>query len=226
MDRARAIAGEDSKVPARRIAFVPGKSVRGILPVELLHHPVACHLGDHAGRSDAQADAVALDDGGVRHRERVHRQTVDQRVVWPQVQRQERPAHGLVRRAEDVQAVHLAGVQRGAGPDDVQRGRQFPVNLLTPYRCQPFGIVQVPVLEPIRQDDGCRDDGTCQRTPTRLVDAGDDPRRAGFAQPGLVFQRRPRRPGRGRGARHRETGDVTWPRGPPSPACPCDHAGS
>ena len=77
MDRARAIAGEDSKVLARRIAFVPGKSVGGELRVERLHHPVAGHLGDHARRRDAQADAVAIDDGRVRDREWMHGQAID-----------------------------------------------------------------------------------------------------------------------------------------------------
>lgn len=204
MDWARAITGEDSKVLAGWIALVPRKPVPGKLRVVFFHHPVPGDLGDHAGRGDAQADCIALDNRRVRDRKRMHRQPVDQRVVRRPREGEDSPAHRLMCGAEDVESVHLAGGQRSACPDDIRRARQFAVDRFPPSRGQFLRVVQVPVLKAFGQDDRCRHDGSRQRTASGFINARDEPCHPRFAQPVLIFQMRSRRPGRGSGSRHRD----------------------
>jgi len=52
------------------VTFVLAETILRELRAKVTHHPVARYLGDHAGSSDAQTDAVAVDDGRLRNRER------------------------------------------------------------------------------------------------------------------------------------------------------------
>ena len=52
------------------VAFVLVEAILRELGAKVTHHPVARYLGDHAGGSDAQADAVAVNDGRLRKRKR------------------------------------------------------------------------------------------------------------------------------------------------------------
>jgi hypothetical protein len=63
------------------IAFVLVEAILRELGAKVTHHPVARYLGDHAGGSDAQTDAVTIDDGGLRKWKRNDRQPVNQDVV-------------------------------------------------------------------------------------------------------------------------------------------------
>ena len=45
------------------------------------HQGVARHFCDHARRRDAQAQAIAIDDRGLREWERENRQTIDQHML-------------------------------------------------------------------------------------------------------------------------------------------------
>jgi hypothetical protein len=63
------------------ITFVLMEAILRELRAKVTHHPVACHLGDHAGRSDAQANAIAVDNRRLRKRKRDHRQSVNQDVI-------------------------------------------------------------------------------------------------------------------------------------------------
>ena len=52
------------------VTFVLAETILRELGAKVTHHPVARYLGDHAGSSDAQTDAVAVDDGRLWNRER------------------------------------------------------------------------------------------------------------------------------------------------------------
>ena len=70
MDRARAEFMESQQVQLGSVTFVLAEAILRELSAKVTHHPVARYLGDHAGSSDAQTDAVAVDDGRLRNRER------------------------------------------------------------------------------------------------------------------------------------------------------------
>jgi hypothetical protein len=64
------------------VTFVLAEAILRELGTKVTHHPIACHLGDHTGGSDAQADAITIDDCSLGERKRDYRQAVDQDVPW------------------------------------------------------------------------------------------------------------------------------------------------
>ena len=77
MDRARTEFMELQQMQFSSVAFVLAEAILGELSAKVTHQPVACDLGDDAGGSDAQADAITVDDSRLRKWKRYHRQTVD-----------------------------------------------------------------------------------------------------------------------------------------------------
>jgi hypothetical protein len=63
------------------VTFMLAERILRKLRAKVTHHPVARDLGDHAGSSDAQAEAITVDDGRLGKWKRDHRQPVDQDVV-------------------------------------------------------------------------------------------------------------------------------------------------
>jgi len=52
------------------VTFMLAEAILRKMGAKVTHHPVARYLGDHAGSSNAQTEAVAVDDGCLRNRER------------------------------------------------------------------------------------------------------------------------------------------------------------
>lgn len=63
------------------VAFVLVEAILRELGAKVTHHPVTRYLGNHAGGSDAQTNAVAIDDGRLRKWKRNDRQSIDQDVI-------------------------------------------------------------------------------------------------------------------------------------------------
>jgi hypothetical protein len=63
------------------IAFVLVEAILRELGAKVTHHSVARYLGDHAGGSDAQTDAVAVNDGSLRKWKRNDWQSINQDVI-------------------------------------------------------------------------------------------------------------------------------------------------
>ena len=81
MNLTRTVRVELREVQLGAVSFVLAETVFREASAEFAHHHVTRDLRDHARRGDAEAVAVAVDDGGLREREGEHRQSVDQRVV-------------------------------------------------------------------------------------------------------------------------------------------------
>jgi hypothetical protein len=73
---------EFQQVQFGSVTFVLAEAILRELGAKVTHHPIARHLGDHAGGSDAQADAITIDDRSLGKRKRDYRQAVDQDVLW------------------------------------------------------------------------------------------------------------------------------------------------
>ena len=71
---------EGGLVGGGAVAFVLDETVFGPLFVEFAHEAVAGDLGEDAGRGDAVALGVALDDGCLGRGERGHAQAIHERV--------------------------------------------------------------------------------------------------------------------------------------------------
>jgi hypothetical protein len=112
------------------VTFVLGEAILGELSAKVTHQPVARDLGDDAGGSDAQADAIAVDDGRLRKWKRYHRQTVDQDVVGRFDQRFDRQAHRAVACAQNVDPIDLDGINNTNSPSDFGMRDEFAIDFL------------------------------------------------------------------------------------------------
>jgi hypothetical protein len=65
----------------RAVAFVLAEAIFRKARAEVAHNRVARHLGNHTGRGNAQAEAIAIDDCRLRERERENGKPVDEDVV-------------------------------------------------------------------------------------------------------------------------------------------------
>jgi len=54
------------------VTFVLAEAILGELLAKVTHDPIACDLGNHACGCYAQADAIAIDNCGLRHWKRDH----------------------------------------------------------------------------------------------------------------------------------------------------------
>ena len=68
----------------RAVAFVLAEAIFGKARAEVAHNRVASDFGNHTGRGDAEAEAIAIDDRRLRQRERENRETVDEHMVGPE----------------------------------------------------------------------------------------------------------------------------------------------
>ena len=130
MDRARAEFMEFQQMQFSSVTFVLAETILWKPRAKVTHHPVACDLGDYAGGSDAQADAITVDDCGLRKRKRDYRQPVDQDVVGRFDQGFDRQAHGAVARAQNVDPIDLDGINNTDSPSDFGIGDQFAIDFL------------------------------------------------------------------------------------------------
>jgi hypothetical protein len=151
------------------VAFVLAEAILGELSAKVTHHPVARHLGDDAGGSDAQADAIAVDDGRLRKWKRDDGQPIDQSVIWRFDQGFDRQTHGAVARAQNVDPIDLAGINNTDSPSYFGIRDQVAINLFAQFRRELFGIVQASMTEFFRKNHCGRDDWTRQRTAAGFI---------------------------------------------------------
>ena len=72
------------QVQFRAVAFVLAEAILGKARTEVAHNRVAGDLGDHAGRGNAEAEAIAVDNCGLRKREGENGKAVDEHMVGPE----------------------------------------------------------------------------------------------------------------------------------------------
>jgi hypothetical protein len=85
---------------------------------KVTHHSIARDLGDYAGGSDAQANAITIDDCRLRKWKGNHGQTIDQNVVGVVDQRFDCEAHGFMARTQNVDSIDLYGIDDADSPSD------------------------------------------------------------------------------------------------------------
>jgi hypothetical protein len=155
------------------VTFVLAEAILGELSAKVTHHPVARDLGDDASGSDAQADAIAVDDGRLRKWKRDHRQPVDQDVVGRFDQGFDRQAHGAVARAQNVDPIDLDGINNTDSPSDFGIRDEFAIDLFAQFRRELFGIVQMTMTKFFRKNDSRGDNRTRQRAAASFVNPSD-----------------------------------------------------
>ena len=140
---------------------------------EVAHNPIARHLRDDAGGSDAHTQAIALDDRGLRKRERENRQPIDEDVFGLSNERRERRAHRLVRRAQNIDPVDLDGINDADCPSDRRIADELVINFLTQLGRELLGIVESATSKFFRKDHRRRDYRSGESAAPRFINAGD-----------------------------------------------------
>jgi hypothetical protein len=98
------------------VTFVLVEAILRELSAEVTHHPVTRDLRDYARGSDAQADAITVDDRCLWNWKRNHREAVDQNVIRCEHQRFIGQAHGPMAGTQDIDPVNLYGIDNANPP--------------------------------------------------------------------------------------------------------------
>ncbi len=81
------------------VAFVLVEAILRELGAKVTHHPITRYLGDHACCSDAQTDAVAVNNRSLRKRKRDDGQSINQDMIRRVGQGRDCQAHRSMARA-------------------------------------------------------------------------------------------------------------------------------
>src|SRR5437867_8667896 len=128
MDLARAEFMKLQKMQFSSVTFVPAEAILRELRAKVTHDPVARDFCDHACRSDAQADAIAIDNCCLRQWKWNHRKTINQDVVWWFHQSFDRHPHGTLARAQNVDPVDLHRINNADSPSDFGSRNSIAIN--------------------------------------------------------------------------------------------------
>jgi len=123
------------------VTFMLTERILRKLRAKVTHHPVARDLGDHAGGSDAQADAIPVNDCSLRKWKRNNGQAVDQNVMGLFKQRSNCEAHGPMACAQNIDPVNLDRIDNAHGPCNLRIAGKIDIYLLAQFRRKLFGIV-------------------------------------------------------------------------------------
>ena len=150
---------------------------------EVAHNRIARDFRDDARSRDGEAEAIAVDDGGLGQGKRKHWQAVDENVLWLNGETGDGSSHRLVGRAQNINRVDLDRVDDSDGPPNGVVRDEIAENFFAFFREQLFGIVQLPVPKFLRKNDGGGYDWARQGATSRFVNPGNggDSKGAEFA---------------------------------------------
>src|SRR5262249_10662825 len=101
------------------VALVLAKTIRGELSTKFTHQSVARHFRDHARRRDAQTDAIAIDDSGLRIRKWKDRQAINQNVVRQNSKTGNSDSHRFMGCSKNIDPVDFQRADNPHGPNDL-----------------------------------------------------------------------------------------------------------
>ena len=136
------------------VALVLAEAILGKTGAEVTHHSVARDLGDDTGGGDAQADAIALHDGGLGKGEWGNGQAVDEDVFGRAGQEFDGGAHGFVGSAQDIDLIDLVMIDHADSPRDLLVGNQLCVDLLSQVWRELLGVLEFAVPELLGKNHG------------------------------------------------------------------------
>jgi hypothetical protein len=173
--RGEAIGLDRLAMLCRAVADIVLPTISWVLAVQLPHHLVARDFRENRGGRDRVGEMVALDHGGLWHRQARLHVAVDDGVLRLDRQGLERAAHRHEGGAQDVEAVDLLDARLAQRPDRLDP--QLCGHRLAHLGAEALGIIEraeQPGREPAqRQDRRARDDRPRQRPAPRLIDAAD-----------------------------------------------------
>lgn len=155
------------------VALVLAETIMRESNAKLTHQSVARDLRDHARGRDAQAEAIPVDDRGLRERKRKNRQAVDQDMLRRNRQAGDRDPHRLVGGAQDIDPIDLDRIDDADRPDNLGVIRQVMVDLFAQLGRELLRIVQLPMPETLRQNRRRRHYRSGERAAPGLINSRD-----------------------------------------------------
>ena len=135
------------------VAFVLAEAILRETRTEVTHYRVARDLCNHARGRNAEAEAIAIDDRGLRKRKRNDRQVRrSKRDRAVRANASMASAHRLVRRAQDVDRIDLDRIDNADRPRHRASDNQFLVNFFASLRMELLGVVQAAMPEFFREN--------------------------------------------------------------------------
>ena len=123
------------------VTFMLAETIFGKMTAEVTHHCVPRHFRDHTRGSDSKAEAIAIDDGGLRKRKWNHWQAIDQYVIRRNRERRDCGAHCLVCRAQNIDPINLDGIDNANRPAEFGISNQVVINSFAYFWRELFGVV-------------------------------------------------------------------------------------
>ena len=133
MNRTRPVLMQFNQVQFRAVAFVLAEAIFGKACAEVAHNRVACDFGNDTGRGNAEAEAIAIDDGCLGKGKRKNGKAIDEHVVGLEAERLDGRAHRLVGGAEDIDRVNLKRIDDSDRPGDCLVVDQFVIDFFTAF---------------------------------------------------------------------------------------------
>jgi hypothetical protein len=119
-----------NKMQFGAVTFMLAERILGKLRAKVTHHSIARDLGDDAGGSDAQADAITIDYRRLRKWKRDYGQTIDQNMIGLVEQRFDCKTHGFMARTQNVDSIDLDRIDNADSPSDFPVRDQFAIDFL------------------------------------------------------------------------------------------------
>jgi hypothetical protein len=155
------------------VTFMLAEAILRKIGTEVTHHSVTGNFRDHTGSGDSKAEAIAIDNSGLGNWKRNHGQAINQHVLGRAGERCDGLAHRSVRGPQNINAVDFLGIDNTNRPTEVGVRDQLVINFFAQVRRELFGIVQAPVPEFFRKNDGGGYNRTRQSAAASLIDPGN-----------------------------------------------------
>jgi hypothetical protein len=155
------------------VTFMLAEAILRKIGTEVTHHSVTGNLRDHAGSSDAEAEAIAIDDSGLRKRKGNNGQAIDQYVIRRRAKRFDSDPHGPMARAQNIDSIDLDRIDNTNTPRDLRTVRELKIDFFPQLRRKLFGIVQTAMTKFLRKNHRGRDDWTGQRAAASFINPGN-----------------------------------------------------
>jgi len=155
------------------VTFMLAEAILRKMGTKVTHHSVPGNFRDYTGSGDGKAEAIPIDNGGLGNWKRNDGQAINQHVLRRAGERCDGLAHRSVGRAQNIDAVDLHGIDNPDRPTEVGVRDQVVINFLAQVRRELFGIVQAPVPEFFRKNDGGGYNRARQSTTASLIDPGN-----------------------------------------------------
>jgi hypothetical protein len=164
---------EFQEVDLSAVTFMLAEAIIGKIGTEVTHHSVTGNFSNHTGSGDAEAKAIAIDNSSLGNWKGNNGQAINQHVVGRAGERCNGVAHRSMSGAQNIDSVDLHRIDNADRPTEVGARDQVAINFFAYVRRKLFRIVQAPVTEFFRKNDGGGYNRTGQGTTASLVDPSD-----------------------------------------------------